>query len=169
MGAKWYLVAGPTGAGKTTVARAIAEREQGVLFSIDEWMQNLYWMDCPQKNDLAFALERIARCEEQIASIATQLARAEIASVLDLGFTQRAHRLEWLERARLAGFAAAVHTVEVPAELRWERVQQRNCAATDSAASSTYSFEVTREMFDFMEARWEPVGADEHTQNVLKL
>jgi predicted kinase len=154
-------VAGPTGAGKTTAAREIAAREGGVVFSIDEWMQNLYWVDCPQKNDLAFAVERIARCETQIAAVAVQLAAAGVSSVLDLGFTQRAHRAEWLKRARAAGITAKVRAIEAPAEARWERVLERNRAAEHPDAESTYSFEVTREMFDFMEARWEPVGANE--------
>jgi len=161
MAAKWYLVAGPTGAGKTTVAHEIARRESGVVFSIDEWMQNLYWMECPEKNDLAFALDRIARCEAQIAAVAAQLAAAGVSAVLDLGFTQRVHRTEWLKRARAVGVAASVQEVAGPAEERWQRVLQRNRAATDPAASATYLFEVTREMFDFMEQRWEPVGAEE--------
>jgi len=161
MAAKWYLVAGPTGAGKTTVARELARREGGVVFSIDEWMQNLYWMDCPEKNDLAFALERITRCEAQIAVVALQLAAAGITSVLDLGLTRRSHRKEWLERARAAGIEAKLYEVQVPAEERWQRVLQRNQAATNPTASETYSFMVTREMFDFMERRWEPVSADE--------
>jgi predicted kinase len=161
MAAKWYLVAGPTGAGKTTVSRQIAAREGGVVFSIDEWMQNLYWMDCPEKNDLAFALDRIARCEAQIAAVAEQLASAGISCVLDLGFTQRAHRAEWQRRASAAAISAEVQAVDVPAEDRWQRVLERNRAAQDPSASQTYSFIVTREMFDFMEARWEPVSAEE--------
>ncbi len=60
-----------------------------------------------------------------------------------------------------------MHEVEVPAEEPWRRVLRRNCAATDPGASETYSFPVTREMFDFMESRWEPVGADErHTADL---
>jgi predicted kinase len=162
-------VAGPTGAGKTTVARELARREGGVVFSIDEWMQNLYWMDCPEKNDLAFALERITRCEAQIAAVALQMAAAGITSVLDLGFTQRSHRKERLERARASEIEAELYEVKVSAEERWQRVLQRNQAATDPGASETYSFLVTREMFDFMESRWEPVGAEERRCGELKL
>jgi predicted kinase len=42
--ARWHLVAGSTGAGKSTAAREIAERVGGVRFSMDEWMNALYWM-----------------------------------------------------------------------------------------------------------------------------
>ncbi len=40
-----HLIAGSTGAGKTTYARALAEQVGGVRFSIDEWMTALFWMD----------------------------------------------------------------------------------------------------------------------------
>jgi predicted kinase len=149
-------VAGGTGAGKSTAAREIAERVGGVRFSIDEWMNALYWMDCPEKNDLGWALERVARCEAQIAAVAGELAGVGVSSVLDLGFTQRAQRREWLERARAAGVACALEVLDVDAEVRWGRVCERNLGA-----SGTFSFVVTREMFEFMEARWEAVGDEE--------
>jgi predicted kinase len=154
--ATWHLVAGSTGAGKSTAAREIAERVGGVRFSIDEWMKALYWMDCPEKNDLPWALERVARCEAQIAAVAGQLAQVGVDAVLDLGFTQRAQRMEWLERARVAGVECVLHVLEVDAEVRWVRVCERNLGE-----SATFSFAVTREMFDLMEARWELPGVEE--------
>ena len=155
MDARWYLVAGATGAGKSTAAREIAERVGGVRFSIDEWMTALYWMDCPEKNDLAWALERVGRCEAQIAAVAGELAGVGISSVLDLGFTQRSQRMEWLERARGVGVECVLEVLEVEAKVRWERVCERN-----RGASGTFSFVVTREMFELMEARWEAPSED---------
>jgi predicted kinase len=154
MVASWHLVAGSTGAGKSTAAREIAERVGGVRFSIDEWMSALYWMDCPEKNDFPWALERIGRCEAQIEVVARELARVGVSSVLDLGFTTRAQRMEWLTRA--AGVGCVLHVLEVDAEVRWARVCERN-----RGESRTYAFEVTREMFEFMEGRWEAPSAEE--------
>ena len=154
--AMWHLVAGSTGAGKTTAAREIAARVGGVRFSIDEWMTALYWMDCPEKNDFAWALERVGRCEAQIEAVARELARVGVDAVLDLGFTTRAQRREWLEMARLAGVECELHVLEVDAEVRWERVLERN-----RGESGTYAFVVTREMFCFMEERWEAPSAEE--------
>jgi predicted kinase len=155
----WHLVAGSTGAGKSTAAREIAARVGGVRFSIDAWMNALYWMDCPEKNDFPWALERVGRCEAQIEAVARELARVGVDAVLDLGFTTRAQRMEWLKRARAAGMGCVLHVLEVDAETRWARVLERN-----SGDSGTYSFEVTREMFDFMEERWEAPSLEERAE-----
>jgi predicted kinase len=152
----WHLVAGSTGAGKTTAAREIAEQLGAVRFSIDEWMNSLYWMDCPEKNDFAWALERSRRCADQIEAVAKELARADVDAVLDLGFTTRAQRMAWLKRSRAAGVGCVLHVLEVDAELRWERVQERN-----RGESGTFAFVVTREMFEFMEERWEAPSVEE--------
>jgi predicted kinase len=154
--ARWHLVAGSTGAGKSTAAREIAERVGGVRFSMDEWMSALYWMDCPEKNDLPWALERVGRCEAQIAAVAGELAGVGVSSVLDLGFTQRSQRMEWLKRAQAVGVECVLHVLDVDAEVRWGRVCERN-----RGEGKTFTFEVTREMFEFMEARWELPGVEE--------
>ena len=146
----WHLLAGSTGAGKSTMARDLAQRMSAVRFSIDEWMSALYWMDCPLKNDLPWALDRIERCEAQMEAAAVQLAQIGVDAVFDLGFTQVAQRMAWLDRAKRAGVRCELHVLDVPQEIRWLRVRKRN-----RDESETFSFEVTREMFDFMEQRWE--------------
>jgi predicted kinase len=146
----WHLLAGSTGAGKSTLARELVERTGGVRFAIDEWMNALYWMDCPEKNDYPWAIERVRRCEAQIEAVARELAGAGVDSVLDLGFTTREQRVAWLERGRAAGVAVKLHVLDVPAEVRWERVCERN-----QGSSATFTFGVSREMFDAMEAMWE--------------
>jgi predicted kinase len=152
----WHILAGATGAGKSTVARELVERTGGVRFAVDEWMERLYWMDCPEKNDYPWAIERVRRCEAQIAAVAAELARAGVDAVLDLGFTTREQRLGWLERGRAAGVRVELHVLDVPAEVRWERVCGRN-----EGASATFTFAVTREMFEAMERLWELPGAEE--------
>ena len=155
-GAVLHLVAGPTGAGKTTYARALADRTGGICFSIDEWMNRLFWPDLPEKNDFGWAMERVGRCEAQVAALAVQLAQRGCSSVVDFGLTTRAQREGWMRRAKDAGLNVELHALELPPEVRWSRVQGRN-----EAAQGTFVFPVTRAMFEGMEQLWESPGSEE--------
>jgi predicted kinase len=54
------------------------------------------------------------------------LAGVGISSGLDLGYTTRAQRREWLERGRAVGVGCELEVLEVDAEVRWGRVCERN-------------------------------------------
>jgi predicted kinase len=77
--------------------------------------------------------------------------------VLDLGFTTKAQRSTFVERAKRLGVAAEVHYLEAPTTLRRKRVERRN----REKDPRVFSFEVTRQMFDFMEPRFERPSAEE--------
>src|SRR4051812_16997842 len=74
----FHLVCGSTGAGKTTYALALTQHLKGVHFSIDEWMVGLFGKDQPKVLQFTWVMERVERCEQQIARVATQCARAGI-------------------------------------------------------------------------------------------
>jgi predicted kinase len=151
-----HLVAGSTGAGKTTYATALAERERALRLSIDEWMTALFGPDQPQPVEFAWMIERVDRCEAQMWALARDAAAIGVAVVVDCGLTRAAHRAKWFELARAAGIPVRLHALEVDAEERWRRVQRRN-----AERGATYRLEVTREMFDFMESIWErPTDAE---------
>lgn len=145
------LVVGSTGAGKTTYARALAERIGAMRFSIDEWMMALFWKDSPQPIRFDWTIERVGRCEALIFRTASEAAMKGMPAVLDLGFTTREQRDRFRTLAAGAGLSATIHYIDVNPQERWRRVQQRN-----AAQGTTYAFEVNRSMFDFMELRWEP-------------
>jgi predicted kinase len=153
-----HLICGSTGAGKTTYAKALAARLKGVRFSIDEWMTTLFWMDSPKPIEANWSLERVKRCYDQIWLTAEQIARCGSPCVLDLGFTQSESRKKFYALARAAGLSVQLHFVDVPKEERWRRVAKRN---TGTAGTQQLTFEVSREMFDFVEGLWEPPSAEE--------
>jgi predicted kinase len=148
-----HLICGSTGAGKTTYALRLSDRLKGVRFSIDEWMATLFWMNSPQPLNPAWSMERVGRCMTQIWTVTLQTAARNVPCVLDLGFSKGKSRAEFAGFAQAAGLSVQLHFIDVPAEERWQRVAKRN-----AQKGETYqlSFDVTREMFDFVEGLWEP-------------
>ena len=88
-----HLVCGSTGAGKTTYSLRLSSRLGAVRFSIDEWMEALYWMDRPAPLDPAWSMARVERCYGQIWETARQVASRGVPCVLDLGFSRAESRL----------------------------------------------------------------------------
>ena len=154
--AQLHLIAGSTGAGKTTYAMNLSQTTGAVRFSIDEWMTRLYWMDSPSPIEYAWTIERVGRCEAMIAEQVRQLATLGIGAVLDLGFTRAEQRGRFARLAAECGLPVMLHSLELPAEERWRRVMERN-----SARGETYQLEVDRQMFDFMEGIWDAPDEDE--------
>jgi len=148
---KIILVTGGTGAGKTTYSKALSEKIGALRFSIDEWMTGLFWMDAPKGGTtFEWAMERITRAEDLIRQTAAQALAKNLPVVLDLGFTKSAHREAFAKWGESLGYACELHWIDIPSELRWDRVQGRNREKGD-----TFAMEVTRDMFDFMEDEWE--------------
>lgn len=148
--AKLILVCGPTGAGKTTYSIAMAKTHNAVKFSIDPWMQTLYAKDMVEL-DYHWMIERVERCYQQIWQVSEQILKLGNAVVLDLGFTTKAQRGVFIELANTLAINAEVHYLNAPTALRLQRVKQRN----EVKDPAVYSFDVTNEMFNFMEPRFE--------------
>ena len=144
------IVCGPTGAGKTTYSIDLSERTSAVRFSIDPWMQTLFAKDMTSL-DFAWMMERIERCQDQIWSVGEQILARGGNVVLDLGFTTRAQRKVFVDRAAAFGVPADIHYLDAPSDVRKGRVARRN-AEKDPLV---YAFDVTDEMFAFMEPRFE--------------
>ena len=145
-----HLVFGPQGAGKSTYAAALAERERGVVLAIDPWMQGLFGPDLPRPISLPWVMERVGRCEARIWQTARDVAARGVPVVLDLGFMRRADRTRVAEQARQAGLPVQAHWVSADAATRRARVMARN-----QTRGGTFAFEVSPAMFDAMEARFE--------------
>lgn len=148
-----HLVAGSTGAGKTTFAIKLAAQEKALRLSIDEWMVTLFEPDQPAEIRFEWMMERVNRCEAQMWEVALQAGALGQPIVVDCGLTSEAHREKWARLATEAGLPVQLHFLDVDAEERWRRVQERN-----DTLGPTYRLHVTREMFDFVETLWEPPG-----------
>jgi predicted kinase len=151
-----HLVFGPVGAGKSTYARALAARDGGVRFAIDDWMHELFAPDLTPALDFAWIMARVRRCEQRIRATAREVLDTGTPVVLDLGFMKAADRVVFRAWAVEAGYAVRDHFVHAPAPLRAQRVRLRN-----EARGETFSFEVTPAMFELMEHLFEPPDAAE--------
>jgi predicted kinase len=146
-----HLVVGSTGAGKTTFCRRLAEREGLVRFAIDEWMEGLFFPDRPEDAPPDWYLDRIQRATDRIWDTVTQLLPLGTSVVLEIGLTQRAAREAFYEHVVRAGFDLRLSVLDAPADVRWQRIDERN-----QKRGPTHVMDVSRGMFDFVEAMWEP-------------
>ena len=145
-----HLIYGPQGAGKSTLARDLARQHSAVIFSIDDWMKELFLPDLPPAPGLDWLLQRTRRCEGQIWSLGQQVLCLGRDAVLDLGPLRREDRQRLRALVRGAGFDLQIHFAYAPLELRRQRVFSRN-----AERGETYSFAVSPEMFAFMEGAYE--------------
>jgi len=150
-----HMICGPVGSGKTTFGRKLAAERRAVFLCLDEWMATLFMMDAPSPITLDWALPRTQRCERQIWSIAKQLLALGTDVVVELGFFKRDQRDRFRELARTASIPIETHVLDVPREIRRERVRLRN------QGSATYTVEVDDAMFDWAEAYYESLDDSE--------
>jgi predicted kinase len=153
---KLIIVCGQTGAGKTTYATKVCAELNAIKFSIDPWMQTLFSKDM-KSLDFSWMMERVERCQVQIWEVAEQILKNQGSVVLDLGFTTKLQRKIFVEKADQIGILAEIHYIEASVETRKDRVKKRN----DEKDPVVYSFEVTDQMFEFMEPRFEYPDEDE--------
>ncbi|HEU0035948.1 MAG TPA: ATP-binding protein [Kofleriaceae bacterium] len=150
-----HLICGPVGSGKTTYGRQLAAERRAAFLCLDEWMANLFLMDAPNPMSLDWALPRTERCERQIWAVARQLVGLGVDVILELGFFTRAQRDRVRALATTDAIELTTHLLEVPPEVRRDRVRKRN------QGSDTYTIEVDDAMFDWAESYYEPLGDDE--------
>jgi len=145
-----YVVVGSTGAGKSTFARNLAAEAGAIRFAIDEWMTSLYFAERPPNAGFDWYMPRIERCLAVIWDVATQALARNLPVVLEIGLTRKQDREAFCAKVVAAGHQVALRVVDAAPEVRWLRVEQRN-----QQQGETFSFQVTREMFDFVETMWE--------------
>jgi predicted kinase len=159
---KAYIILGSTGAGKSTYSKEISKKNNSLIFSIDEWMKKLYWMDAPKENTLDWALERVKRCENQIWCMALQTLSKGNSVILDLGFSKKEQRESFYKLLNDADIPFEIHFLDIDATTRWKRVEERNSLKTD-----TYQFDVNKETFDWMEGYFERPDLDELEKAII--
>jgi len=151
-----FLVFGNAGAGKSTFASTLAVKEDAYIFTIDEWMRNLFMMDMPTPPSYEWALERVCRAETQILQEAKKLNARGIPVILDIGFFSFQQRDRVRAFCRAQGMDVVQYFLDVDKATRWQRIEQRNVEKGE-----TFNIHVSEQVFEFCETIFEPLTADE--------
>ncbi|NHN25789.1 ATP-binding protein [Flavobacterium jejuense] len=157
-----HLIVGNTGSGKTTYASKLKEEKNAILFSIDKWNKTLFLPDKTNNDGLEWFLERINRSENLITELINQLETINTDSILDLGLSKYEHREKFRQFAKEKRYEILIHFLDIPKEIRYQRVQQRNLEK-----GATFEFEVTKEDFDFMESWFEKPTNEEIKNGIV--
>ena len=136
-----HFIYGWPGAGKTTLARAIGERERAVVFGEDEWLATLA---TERITSLSQYIESVARVRRGIGPLATRLLSLGVSVVFDFAGNTPSHRAWAKAIAEAANADHVLHVLDVPADECKRRVHERNAARPDGL----YFGDVSDEMFD---------------------
>ena len=156
------LIVGNVGAGKSTYAHELVRTQDAHLFSVDEWMNNLFRADLPEDDAYEWSLVRLQRIEKQILSEALRLIDRNIQVILDLGFFGREQRTRIINFLLEQHQKPVIHYLDVDKGTRWQRVNHRNTHKTE-----TFQFHVSQETFEFCETIFEPLDTEERRRAII--
>ena len=123
--AQVHVLCGPVAAGKTTLAKRLADELPALRLSRDEWMLRLYGLPYDDPRCVA-ALDP---CTALMWDVALATLRLGTSVVLDWNHWSRERRAEARARAQAAGFDVVVHYLDVPVDVAVERARARREAA----------------------------------------
>lgn len=152
-----YLLAGKIGAGKSTFARALAERPATLLVSEDHWTSHLF---ADQLKTIEDYRRLSARLRAAMAPHIVAILRLGLSVVLDFPAntpTQRAWMRGLIEAAQVPH---ELHLLDMPDALCLERLRRRN-------ASGEHPFQVSDAEFAQFTRFFVPPSADENFNVVV--
>jgi predicted kinase len=118
-----YLFCGKIAAGKSTLARRLAERPATLLITMDHWMSNLF----PTENRTIEDFSRLsARLRAAIGPHVVDILRHGLSVVLDFPANTLSQRSWMRSLITDAGVAHELHLLDFPDTICKQRLLQRN-------------------------------------------
>lgn len=147
-----HFICGKAGAGKSTLARALAQAEGAMLISEDVWMARLYG-DQMQTFDDYLRLSR--RLKTVVGPLVVELLRSGRSVVLDFPANNRASRAWFRSVVDEAGVPHVLHYVERTDAACLQQIGQRNAERPEG------SHHLTPEQFAQISSFFEPPEDEE--------
>lgn len=145
-----HLVEGPVGAGKSSYAATLAQRDGGVHIALDEWFVQLFSPDRPAGDFIPWYTERKARLLTLIWQHSRQLLAGGTTVILELGLIRHQQRSAFCRTVQAAGFEPLIHVLDAPREVRRERVRRRNLER-----GATFFMHVPEQIFELASDMWQ--------------
>ena len=146
-----YLLCGKIAAGKSTLARRLAERPGTVLIAEDHWSSTLFKDELRTIDDYAKYSRRL---RDAMGPHVVALLKAGTSVVLDFQANTRAVR-GWMRGIiEESGAAHELHLLDLPDEICKERMHRRN-------AAGSHPFQLTDADFESFTKFFVPPAPDE--------
>ncbi len=134
-----FLMIGPMGSGKTTLARKIEKEKQAIFFSLDGTIKSF--------NQPIRTLQDYELYVDKARQIMLAGAKSSFESGKSVVFDVAGPWPELKKMAKEHLVQIEIYVFEIPTEVRWERVQKRNLEKPEGV----YHFTMSREEFDRQE------------------
>ena len=146
-----HLLCGKIAAGKSTLAKELAQRDGAVLIVEDDWLASLYGEQMTTPRDF---IRYASKLRDILGPHITQLLRAHVSVVLDFQANTVESR-QWMHGIINQSQAAhQLHVLSPPDEVCLARLRARN-------ASGTHPFTVTEAQFHQVTRYFAPPTAEE--------
>jgi predicted kinase len=147
-----HFFCGKAGAGKTTIANALAREHSAILLSEDVWMTRLFGDQMKTFDDY---LHFSPKLKSVVGPLATQLLKSGNDVVLDFQANTKAGRRFFRSIFEEADAAHVLHFVQTPDRVCLERIAKRNLERPEG------SHHLTEETFALVSSYFEAPEAGE--------
>ncbi len=132
------MMCGKIAAGKSTLARRLADAPATVLISEDYWLSRLYK---DEQKTVADYIRNSRRLREPMGELVEALLKAGLSVVLDFPLNTPATRKWARSLFEKAGVEHRLHFLDIPDEICRARLHQRNAAGSHDFAANDAEFD----------------------------